>query len=445
MALSQPSVEHRALLLAARNLLIDLERTDVIAPGTASSGTDRMCMQPPPQLPPSSAAHQHDATDKHKQILLQQIDELHATLVAEQSTCEHLQQENAQLAHDVRSLASQLKQERAASNAVLTGQGGGAMPTGDGGGELTLASAASQILLLRREVKFLQKQWNSARVDQDSATAREQMQQLRDEADEARGKAAKSNEEAASFAAKSRMLLRELHAARAQLKAQHQRMAQRSSAQKEVASLRDQLTKVQDANTAQQQVIKQLQLRERLRKQRADDDDEDADEFGNGADSERGLDAAAVEAEAAHASLGLLIMAHELQALERAWMAEKGGAAELIAIKANMSFQIVQVEDENNSLKAEVAKLRETVTNLQEERKVMLTNLNALNMDLANAPEEKQAVAAQAVADLSVEAAAPPPPPVPEKKPSGMAEAASKMSKGFKGFSMGKKHKDQPV
>ena len=40
---------------------------------------------------------------------------------------------------------------------------------------LTLASAASQILLLRREVKFLQKQWNTARRDQESVSAREQV------------------------------------------------------------------------------------------------------------------------------------------------------------------------------------------------------------------------------------------------------------------------------
>ena len=45
---------------------------------------------------------------------------------------------------------------------------------------LTLARAhpASQILLLRREVKFLQKQWNTARRDGDSVSHREVTEQL---------------------------------------------------------------------------------------------------------------------------------------------------------------------------------------------------------------------------------------------------------------------------
>ena len=118
-------------------------------------------------------------------------------------------------------------------------------------------------------------------------------------------------------------------------------------------------------------------------------------------------------------SLGLLLLAHELTALERAWMAEKGAAAELIAIKANMSFRIVGVEDENNDLRREVEKLRARINALQEEKAMMQTNLNAMNLDLLAQPEEAQQAAAHAASEASIEAARPPPPPPPpppEKK-----------------------------
>ena len=57
----------------------------------------------------------------------------------------------------------------------------GRLEVGEGGVDtngLTLASAASQILLLRREVKFLQKQWAVARCDSASVSHREQLQAL---------------------------------------------------------------------------------------------------------------------------------------------------------------------------------------------------------------------------------------------------------------------------
>jgi hypothetical protein len=197
---------HRALLLAARELLIDIERTDLdsvidlvrtAAPASATLSKPAAVLLPPPPL--STGA----PNDQQKKLLLQQVDQYREDLAAEQHTCNELREENERLATDLRSLASQLKQERAASNALLAGQAqqqslaevSASMPSRDavdaaGTSGLTLASAASQILLLRREVKFLQKQWNSVRVDQDSATAREQMQQLRDEAAAAKRAAA---------------------------------------------------------------------------------------------------------------------------------------------------------------------------------------------------------------------------------------------------------------
>lgn len=85
------------------------------------------------------------------------------SLKMEREACDELRAENARLTHDIRSIASQMKQERAASNAVLAVRVGGAsalrssMPacseelqkydsedgTIDTNG-LTLASAASQ-------------------------------------------------------------------------------------------------------------------------------------------------------------------------------------------------------------------------------------------------------------------------------------------------------------
>ena len=208
-------------MLVARELLIDLERTDVNVPLPANSSAAAASRNLPAACPPgasgdasSSGGGGFDA--KHREVLLVQVDELRERLLAEQQASEALRQENERLAHDLRSLASQLKQERAASNAVLTAQAvpdprSSAMPDGAAPtGELTLASAASQILLLRREVKFLQKQWNQARVDQKSATTREQIQELRDEAAEARRVAAAAEESSASISAKARIAMREL-------------------------------------------------------------------------------------------------------------------------------------------------------------------------------------------------------------------------------------------
>ena len=414
----ETSAEHRSLMMAARELLIDLERTDVdnlpTPTGGGGSGGGKAGSSAL-----SGGGGGFDA--KHREVLLTQVDELRDGLLAEQQVCEGLRRENEQLSQDVRSLASQLKQERAASNAVLTTQRLPGAPTeGAPTGELTLASAASQILLLRREVKFLQKQWNSARVDQSAATTREQIQQLRDEAAEARQSAATAEETTAANAAKSRLMLRELKSARARLQAQQQRMASRSGAQREVASLKDQLTKAHEAFGAQQQTLKQLQLRDRLRRQRDDDDEADGDE-------EARVDVAVAEAEAAHMGLGLLVLAQELANLERAWMAEKGAAAELVAIKANMSFRVAQVEDDNTGLQAEVARLRERVSALQEEKEVMMGSLNALNFDLIQQPEELQHAAAEHAAAASAESAAPPPPPPPppEKKQSAVDKIKS--------------------
>ena len=450
---------HKALLLAARELLIDLERTDFddIVPTGASGISASVPAFASTATAPGVRSVGKSADPKHKEVLLQQVDLLREQLIAEQQAREQLSCENAQLANDLRSLASQLKQERAASNAVLTrqmaaggdGEGSGGAEEqpgrgmdGSGGqsGGLTLASAASQILLLRREVKFLQKQWNSARVDQGSAMTREQMQELRDEAAEARRVAAAAEVAISSSAAKNRLLVRELRAARAQVKAQQARMLRRSGAQHEVVALKEQLGKAHDAYVAQQQQLKQLQLRERLRGRAADEQEDDALGGSSGDDQLSQL-----EAEAAHSGLGLLLLSNEMTLLERAWMAEKGAAAELVAIKANMSFQVAQVEDENTSLRAEVAKLTSRVAELQEEREMLQGSLNAMNNDLSQAPIEQQHTAALAAADAASAVAMPPPsaakpPPKTAHAAANAANAAAnKMAASVSKFKFGKK------
>ena len=413
-------VGHKNLLLAARELLIDLERTDlesVLATGDVPpNGSPARVPVPMPMFTKPSA--EGGEGDEHKLIILQQVDQLRESLLASQQTCEQLSDENSQLSRDLRSLASQLKLERATSNALVKAGGDtdelGAKvgENGDTSG-LTLASAASQILLLRREVKFLQRQWNSARVDQSSATTREQMQQLRDEAAEAKRAATAADAATSSAEAKCRLLLRELKAARAQARTQYARMLKRSAAQREVGSLKEQLGKANDAFTAQQQQLKQLKLRERLRRaadeepRRAADDDDEAERGGYAV----GLDAMKVEAEAAHAGLGLMILGNELTLLERAWMAERDAAAELVAIKANMSFQVAQVGDDNSTLQAEVTRLKARLAALQEEKELMQGSLNALNNDLAGASVQQQEAAAAASAAAVNELAKPPPPP----------------------------------
>ena len=49
-------------------------------------------------------------------------------------------------------------------------------------------------------------------------------------------------------------------------------------------------------------------------------------------------------------------------------MAEKGAAAELIAIKANMAWEIASVNDQNHQLTSEVTRLKERVSELHEEK-----------------------------------------------------------------------------
>ena len=78
-----------------------------------------------------------------------------------------------------------------------------------------------------------------------------------------------------------------------------------------MASLREQLDAAHEAHTAQSGVLRQLQLRERLRRERqyVEGDGEEGD-----GERQTEYDAARIEAEEAHSSYGLLLLCNELQA-----------------------------------------------------------------------------------------------------------------------------------
>ena len=314
----------RTMLDAARELLIDLERHELTL-------DDQQAAEP---LPSSgspieaavAASSSHSSSDvqrasEHRELLLGQLDRLKESVAQEQTSNRMLRSEKSKLSGDMRTLAQQLKQERAASNAVLAVRMGTEPPTdgsgaakaeaahgehgtGDRGtGGLTLASAASQILMLRREVKWLQKQWQSARRDQDGSANRDQLDSLQQALEAARSEASAADAAAVAGAAQKRLLMRQLGSSRAQwvqqqnpaptlapsptsspnpnpnpkLKPkrkpgpsmirwaqQQKRLARRSAAQTEAASLRAQLQAAHEALAAEQQQRKMAmeQLRE---------------------------------------------------------------------------------------------------------------------------------------------------------------------------------------
>ena len=266
------------VLSSARELLIDLERHQLdaessslpLSPAIAalspaaqrrlSSDADGASLLTPPRSPTTRL---RQATE-HKEVLLSQLDRLRGALDEERAAADALRGENERLSTDLRALAQQLKQERAASNAVLAVRvghdGGGEAAAAGGGAEkkappppdaaggvngLTLASAASQILMLRREVKWLQKQLTAAKRDTKSSESREQMEGLHEAAREARAAADAAQERASTSEAQKRLLMRDLGRAKAQLAAQAARTQKRSAAQVEALSLRQQLQRAQ--------------------------------------------------------------------------------------------------------------------------------------------------------------------------------------------------------
>ena len=153
-----------SVLDAARELLIDLERHELTLGAAAHpGGAAEQLPTPDERGAESHSSSEVQRASEHRELLLTQLDRLKQSVAQEQNSNRTPRSEKSKLSGDMRTLAQQLKQERAASNAVLAVRmGTEQQPVAKaeaahgevGTGGLTLASAASQILMLRREVKW---------------------------------------------------------------------------------------------------------------------------------------------------------------------------------------------------------------------------------------------------------------------------------------------------
>jgi hypothetical protein len=232
------------MLEAARELLVDIERHELTLDSQQASGPLPSLDSPSAAAAAASSSHSAGVRmSEHTEELLGELDRLKETVVQEQTSNHKLRSEKSKLSGDMRTLAQQLQQERAASAAVLAVRMGTEPPADGSGaaraeaangehgtenrgtGGLTLASAASQILMLRREVKWLQKQWQSARRDQDGSANRDQLESLQQALEAARSQASAADAAAAAAAAQKRLLIRQLGSSRAQWAPPQQNLA----------------------------------------------------------------------------------------------------------------------------------------------------------------------------------------------------------------------------
>jgi len=344
------------MLHAARELLIDLERHELTL-------DDQEAAEQLPNPDSPSVVAPHSEQREHREQLLSQLDRLKETVVQEQTSNRMLRSEKSKLSGDMRHLAQELRQERAASNAVLAVRMGTEAPAdggakaeaahgelGSGTGGLTLASAASQILMLRREVKWLQKQWQSARRDQDGSANREQLDSLQQALETAQAEAAAAAGAAAAGAAQKRLLVRQLGSLRAQWAQQQKRLTRRTAAQGEASSLRVQLQAVHEALAAKQQQCRMAmeQLRE-IREMR----------------SAEGATAGAREAAAAHAAsraaqlIAHRVMSGELGAAEQQAAQQAAQLMALVGAKSDLTLRLAQADEDRAGLTVELSTLKE--------------------------------------------------------------------------------------
>ena len=232
------------MLEAARELLIDIERHELTLDSQQASGPLPSLDSPSAAAAAASSSHSSGVRmSEHTEELLGELDRLKETVAQAQTSNHKLRSEKSKLSGDMRTLAQQLQQERAASAAVLAVRMGTEPPADGSGaaraeaangehgtedrgtGGLTLASAASQILMLRREVKWLQKQWQSARRDQDGSANRDQLESLQQALEAARSQASAADAAAAAAAAQKRLLMRQLGSSRAQWAPPQQNLA----------------------------------------------------------------------------------------------------------------------------------------------------------------------------------------------------------------------------
>ena len=124
------------MLDAARELLIDLERHELTLDDQQAAGPLPSSYRPSAAAAVASSSHSssdEQRASEHRELLLGQLDRLKESVAQEQTSNRMLRSEKSKLSGDMRTLAQQLKQERAASNAVLAVRMGTEAPT-DGSG-----------------------------------------------------------------------------------------------------------------------------------------------------------------------------------------------------------------------------------------------------------------------------------------------------------------------
>jgi len=245
--------------------------------------------------------------------------------------------------------------------------------------------------MLRREVKYLHKQWHAARRDPSSRAVADEIDSLRAQiaACETREVEARRTEERSG--ARFRVVVRELGSARAQLSAQQARIARRSRAQTEVAELKAQLSRSAEELVRAKQRIRALELRGDLRGDCAEVAPGSAAGGGRG----RGGDGGGAErGRRASDALALLLLTAELQAAESD-AAEIGESQRELSARLSASEggaqRLAQAEQDVATMAAELADARHALASAQEE-------CRRLTAKMAAPPP-------------------PPPPPPPREKP----------------------------
>ena len=193
------------VLSSARELLIDLERHQLDAESGSlppspyvrrsllaqrrSAAADGASLLTPPRSPTTRL---RQATE-HKEVLLSQLDRLRGALDEERAAADALRGENERLSTDLRALAQRRSRSarRATPCSRYVGHDGGEAAAAGGGAEKKAppppgrrhgrAHAGERGLadvMLRREVKWLQKRLTAAKRDTKSSESREQMEGL---------------------------------------------------------------------------------------------------------------------------------------------------------------------------------------------------------------------------------------------------------------------------
>ncbi len=416
------------LVTQARALLREMETHNFESPHELA------LVQPRPR----HAADDQDQAVAQVTADASELDELLLSLATEKASSAMLREENDSLRHEVRKLSAELERSRSGVNAALmngivghnrrpsdgaasgyhsrqpsegpppprrsTAASSSRAVDSDASGTsavdasgLTLAGAASQILMLRREVKYLQKQWNAARRDQDGSARRDEMIVLREQSAEQARRADEAVQRALVAEAQQRLLVRELGAMRAKHAAQAARIAKRSHAQSEVSSLRAQLHRASTDLMESQRELKARALREDMREQQRLE--REVERRGGGHHRRNASLGGGGDAPSAALALAdmqraeavrLLLLGGEVGALEttldsvraerddferRCTRREAADGSELESLPPEWQDRIAMAENDRVRMVSELAELKMTAETLKQEKEALLVAL----------------------------------------------------------------------